>query len=182
MTKKEFSLFCAAMRTYFPKEKILPNEQAMELWYLQLQDIPYEIATLTLNKWVANNQWSPTIADIRASATEFTKGTIPDWGLAWETVMKAISHYGAYRAEEAVAALDGLTKECVERLGFYNLCMSENLGVERANFRIVYEQLAERKRMEMQMPPKLLEAIQGVQESIEVKRLAKEVERLEVKE
>ena len=65
MNRKEFALFASALRTYYPREKLLPNEQAMELWFNQLQDIPYKVAELTLNKWVATNKWSPSIADIR---------------------------------------------------------------------------------------------------------------------
>lgn len=163
MTRKEFSLFCAALRTYYPKEKILPNEQAMELWFDMLNDIPYSTAVATLKAWVSTNEWSPTIADIRASAAEVAHGVIPDWGFAWEKVIRAINNYGAYRAEEAMDSLDELTRTCVGRLGFTNLCMSENLSVERANFRIVYEQLAERKKQEKQMPEKLLKAIEAIQ-------------------
>lgn len=65
MTKKEFAIFASALRTYYTKEQILPNDQAMELWFMQLKDIPYDAAQEMLNKWVANNKWSPTIAEIR---------------------------------------------------------------------------------------------------------------------
>ena len=43
--KKEFGMFTAALKTYYPREdKLLPNQEAMELWYRQLQDIPYIVA------------------------------------------------------------------------------------------------------------------------------------------
>ena len=56
MDKKEFALFASALRTYYSKENLLPNSQAMELWFRQLMDIPYPVAEATLNKWVATNK------------------------------------------------------------------------------------------------------------------------------
>ena len=37
MTIKEFSLIAAAIKTYFPRDNILPTENAMELWYEELR-------------------------------------------------------------------------------------------------------------------------------------------------
>ncbi len=65
MNRQEFGQFVMAMRTYYNKEKLVPNDQAMELWYRQLSDIPYDIACEMLNRWVQVEKWSPTIADIR---------------------------------------------------------------------------------------------------------------------
>lgn len=65
MSKQEFAILASAIRTYYPKEKILPNQQAMQLWFTHLQDIPYKVAEIALEKWVINNKWSPTIADLR---------------------------------------------------------------------------------------------------------------------
>ena len=65
MTKQEFAVLASAIRTYYPKEKILPNQQAMQLWFIHLQDIPYRVAEVALEKWVISNKWSPTIADLR---------------------------------------------------------------------------------------------------------------------
>ena len=155
MNKKEFAIFVSALRTYYPKEKILPNEQAMQLWFNQLQDIPYKVAEVTLNKWVATNKWSPSIADIREQATALTQGAAKDWGDAWQEVIKAISYYGSYREDEALESLDETTRRVVKRLGFRNLCMSEEIQVDRANFRMIYEQQQERDKQDAQLPPRL---------------------------
>lgn len=152
MIKKEFATFAMALKTYYPKEGLLPNEQAMELWYKQLQDIDYKVAEAALNKWVATNKWSPTIADIREQAAAISAGDIPDWGDGWEQVLRAIRHYGSYEPQKALDSMDELTRKCVERLGFRNICMSENISADRANFRMMYETLAERQKKEMQLP------------------------------
>lgn len=146
MDKKEFALFASALRTYYSKENLLPNSQAMELWFRQLMDIPYPVAEATLNKWVATNKWSPSIAEIRELAAEIQNGKLPDWGEAWEETCKAISRYGYYRPKEALASLSPLTRKTVERLGFTNLCLSENSTADRANFRQCYEIVAKREQ------------------------------------
>lgn len=155
MNKKEFAIFASALRTYYPKENLLPNEQAMQLWFNQLSDIPYKVAEVTLNKWVATNKWSPSIADIREHATSITQGEAKEWGDAWQDVLRAISKYGSYREDEALESLDETTRTVVRRLGFRNLCFSEEIQVDRANFRMIYEQQQERDKQDAQLPPRL---------------------------
>lgn len=155
MDKKEFGQFAMALKTYYPREQLLPNEQAMELWYRQLCDIPYNLAEVALNKWVATNKWSPSIADIRRMSLEVKEGSRPDYGEGWEQVMRAIRQYGVYREEEALQSMDEVTRQCVKQMGFKNICMSENITADRANFRMIFENMAERKRNEAQLPETL---------------------------
>lgn len=162
MTKQEFSLFAAALRTYYPKEKILPNEQAMQLWYTQLQDLDYKLAVLVLNKWVATNKWSPSIADIREQAAEANKGQSKDWGEAWHDVLLSIGKYGSYQEQAALESFDELTRQAVKRLGYRNICLSEDINVDRANFRMIYEQLEQRQKQDAQIPSKLKEMLEQV--------------------
>jgi hypothetical protein len=159
MTKEEFSKIAAALRTYYPSQNIMPNRQSMELWYMQLCDIDYQIMTMALNQWVAVNKWSPTIADLREAAYNITSPGIPDWDSAYEDVRKNIRKYGFYNAEEGLAHLDGVTLETVKRLGYTKMCLSDNPTALRANFRDVYNRLAERSRAEAKMPVGLLNAV-----------------------
>lgn len=159
MTKQEFATLAMAIRTYYPKEQILPNKQAMELWYRELQDIPANVAEAALRKWVATNKWSPSIAELREMAAEVRNGEIPDWGEGWERVLTAIRRFGSYREREALDSLDPMTRTCVQRLGFRNICMSENISYDRANFRMMYESLAEREQTRQQMALPLQEVI-----------------------
>lgn len=165
MTKKEFVYLALAMRAYFPKEKnLLPNEQAIELWYYQLKDLNYKVAEAALNKWAATNKWSPTIADIRETAADITIGELPDWGEAWQEVTFAIKRFGSYRAGDALKSLSPLTKKAVERLGYMQLCASENIAADRANFRMIYETLAEREKKQAQLPEGLKQLIGQLQQ------------------
>ena len=151
MTKEEFARVADAIKTYYPREKVIPNEAAMELWFRQLADIDYPSMCLALNKWVETSRWSPTIADLREKAAEVRLGDVPDWSEAWERVLYVIRRYGPYRQREAMAALDETTRTVVRRLGFMALCASENTAADRANFRQIYSTLADRTRKHDQL-------------------------------
>ena len=159
MDEKQFATFAMALRTYYPKENLLPTKQAMELWFSQLSDIPYEVAQVGLQKWVAPNKWSPTIAEIREMASSVTHGEIPDWGEAWEEVRRAMRKYGSYNPQKALESMSPLTRKATERIGFVNMCRSENPSHDRANFRMIYETLAEREKKDAQLPEPLKQLI-----------------------
>lgn len=163
MNAQEFGKFAAALRTYYSRENILPNKQAMELWYRQLQDIPYEAAEAILSKWVATNKWSPSIADIRDGMAEIQNGgAVEDWGEGWNKAMAAIRKYGSYNEAEALDSLPPLTRETVRRLGYKSLCWSENQIADRANFRQVYEILEKRQVEDRKIPLPVREKIAGL--------------------
>lgn len=162
MNKQEFSVFAAAIKTYYPRENLLPNTKAMELWFRQLEDIPYDLAELMLTSWVATNKWSPSIADIREKCLELRGGAIPDYGESWSQVQKAIGCYGMYREAEALESMDDLTRQVVKQMGFVNICTSDNPAAERANFRMIYEQLAGRKKNENVLPEKIRKTIEAI--------------------
>lgn len=162
MNKQEFALIASALKTYYPRESLLPNSQAMELWFNQLKDLPYKVVETALNKWVATEKWSPSIADLRRIASELVNGSLPDWGNGWEQVENAIRFYGTYRASEALESFDEVTRDVVKRLGYNNLCLSENVQADRANFRMIYEQLAQRKATNDQIPENLKQLINNM--------------------
>lgn len=163
MDKQEFAKFAMALKTYYPKEGLLPNQQAMELWFRQLEDIPYQLAEIALNKWVATNKWSPTIADIREAVASVSYGEKPLWSDGWEQVLTAIKKYGSYNPAAALASMDKITADTVRRLGYVDLCRSENIMADRANFRMIFEQLADRQQKDNQMSTNLHQLIEGVQ-------------------
>lgn len=163
MNRQEFAMLSMALKTYYPKENLLPNDKAMELWYEQLKDIPYRVAETGLKKWVALNKWSPSIADIREMATSISHGDIKEWSEAWEEVRRAMSKYGSYNSREALESMTPLTRKATQRIGFTNLCMSENEPTSRANFRMIYEALAEREKKDAQISQPLKQLIAEIQ-------------------
>lgn len=156
MTKREFAIFASALRALYPNnDKLLPNDAARNLWYDMLSDIPFPVADAGLRKWAATEKWPPTIAEIRGFCVSAADGELPDWGGAWRETTDAIGKYGYQRKQEALEALSDLTRETVERLGWRQLCMSENQEADRANFRMVYESLAERRTKDRAISPEL---------------------------
>lgn len=181
MTKKEFAIFAMALKTYYPRENLIPNDKALELWFMQLQDLEYKTIELVLNKWVATNKWSPSIAEIREAAAEITSGPIQDWGEAWQNVLNVVRHYGSYEPIKAMEELDELTAQAVKQVGYYEICQSTNISVERANFRDIYNNLAERKKKRHQIAPQILAMIETAQKenikALEEKSAAAEKEK-----
>ena len=162
MSREEFFKFSAALRTYYPRERLLPNKEAMELWYTQLNDLSYEVAVKVLSIWVTTEKWSPSIAEIREKALELTDVSVSNnWADGWEQVLKAIKHYGRYRESEALATMDETTRLVTKRLGFRNICDSENIVSDRAQFRNIYEQVSERQKKEAQIPERIRNLISG---------------------
>lgn len=163
MDRKEFALIALALQEYYPRDKLLQTKEAKELWFRQLEDIPYKLAEAGVQKWVSLNKWSPTIADIREMVASVSLGNTPDWGEAWNEVQVAIRRYGSYRIGDALDSLSPLARKTAERMGFRNLCMSENESADRANFRMIYEQLANRQKQDAQLPMSLKMLIAEVQ-------------------
>jgi hypothetical protein len=91
---------------------------------------------------------------------EVLSNEIPDWSEAWEEVMKNIQKFGFYRAVEGKEALSELTRKTVDRIGYIHLCNSENITADRANFRDIYNSLAQRERKQSLLPAVMQEAIE----------------------
>ena len=163
MNKAEFATWTMALKTYYPRENLLPNQQAMELWFRELSDISYEVAEAVLRKWVATNKWSPSIADIREATNTMLNGEQLTWGESWERALNAVRRYGSYNKQAALDSLDPLTRRCVENIGYMDLCMSENIMVERAHFQKIFDVMAKREQQQKQIPLALQSAIKQIQ-------------------
>ncbi len=163
MVKSEFKSFAAALQTYYPRYDIFPNREAMELWFVAMQDLDYNALTTTLAKWVATQKWPPTIAELREMCSEVTEGKLPDWGEGWSEVSKAVRRYGFMRPEEALESMSPTTREAVRRIGWMEICNSENTDTLRAQFRQVYEIVSKRTVEDRKIPEALKETIQQIQ-------------------
>ena len=96
MDKKEFATFVAALRTYYPREAILPNQQAAELWYMELQDLSYNVAMMALREHVHTSKWSPSISELRERAANYRE-------LGWRFVEQIGNLYAVYRCDDPEA-------------------------------------------------------------------------------
>lgn len=170
LTREQFGVLVKAMKAVFTNDNFIPDKSAFEIWYTLLQDIPYSNLNIAVKTYMTTKTFPPTIADLRLICTSAVT-EIKDYGAAWESVMKAIRYYGSYRETEALASLDDLTRECVKRLSFKELCLSENIVADRANFRQIYETLEKRKRVDNQIPL----AIRNEQNKLKIDSMIKQI-------
>ena len=144
MTAKQFEKISKGITTAFPWANLFPSQEAVEIWYRKLGDIPYDVMTAVVNRWIETKTSPPTIAALRAEADIVVNGLPPTWADGWEQVQKAIGRYGYMQREAALASMDEVTAETVRRIGWQQICESENVDALRANFRMVYETMARR--------------------------------------
>jgi hypothetical protein len=172
MTKSEFAQIASALKTFYVRDNFLPNNEAMTLWYEELKDIPYQIARPVTHKWVQTNKFPPTIAEIREMAAGMAGEPTLDWNDGWEQVTRAIRKYGYINESEALESMDEITRKCVKQMGWMNICTSDNIVADRANFRMAFQSLAERKKKESQMSLELRQIMEQIQLSAKDERMA----------
>ena len=152
MTEQEFMKIAAAIKTSYPAVNVLKDKASMNIWYMMLSDIDYQICQNAVLELISTLKFPPTIAEIREKCSMLTSLPVKDWGEAWEEVLMAIRRFGYPQELEAMNSLDDLTRKCVKRIGYQNICMSDNISADRANFRMIYETEAQRKKTDNQLP------------------------------
>lgn len=151
MNEKEFAMIALAVRTVYSNFKVMPDKASANIWFEMLKDIPYKQINLALKEYISTNKYPPTIADLRELASNYNNMPVPDFGEAWEEVINAIRKHGYMEVENAYASMSPLTVKCVKRIGWQNICMSENVTADRANFRMIYETEQKRERERNQL-------------------------------
>jgi hypothetical protein len=167
MNKQEFAKIAMAIRNIYPKESLLDTDAARETWYSLLRDLEYGPTVLAIQKLAQTTSFSPSIAEIRTATAEIDLGPVPDYGQAWEEVMRVIKRYGYYRADQALEALTPLTRTVVKRIGFEEICTTEEIDTIRAQFRRIYEAEARREEQTRQQSRELLKAIEERREEVQ---------------
>ena len=159
----EFKVLVKGLKAVYTSPNFLPDADSIKIWFQMLSDLDYKVASMAIQKYMVTGKYPPTIADIREQATHISVGDKPLWSDGWEEVVMAIRRYGSYQEAKALESMSELTRTAVKRLGFRNICMSENIMADRANFRMIYEQLADRSYNAKQIPVKLSNLIEQAQ-------------------
>lgn len=152
MTQQEFLTIVATIKAAYPNSNVMPDKNSMNVWYTMLKDLDYKYVHIAITDHISNNKFAPAIAEIREKCASLTSTPVRDWGEAWESVLMAVRKYGYMQETEALESMDEITRKCVKRIGFNNVCMSENITADRANFRMIYEQEAGRQKSNNQLP------------------------------
>ena len=163
MTREEFKVLVKGMKAVYAQPTFIPDQDAFNMWFALVGDLPYEVCSVAIKKYMLTNKFPPTVAEIRELASNVINGDQLTWGEAWERAMTAVRRYGSYNQVEAMNSLDPLTRKCVDSIGFMQLCMSENIMVERAHFQKIFEIFAKREQTDRQIPLQLRQAISQLQ-------------------
>lgn len=163
MTTKEFAVIAAAIKTYFPRDSVLPTERAMELWYNELKDLPYDAVNLGLRMYVATNKFAPTIADIREYAGHFYTESDEELNemAAWGLVLKAMRN-SIYHSGEEFAKLPRLVQKAVVSPGqLREWAMAEDvdgtwMNVTQSNFMRTYRTELSQEKILEKLPPDIM--------------------------
>lgn len=151
MTFDEFKILVKAMKSAYTSPNFIPDEYSIKMWYKFLEDLPYDLATMSVQQYIARNKFQPTIADIRENAVAIVTKDI-DWSESWQQVCRLISLYGLPNEQKAYAEMDEATEKAVKRIGWKNLCMSQNASVDRSNYRIIFEAVVKERKDHLSLP------------------------------
>lgn len=163
MTREEFKVLVKGMKAIYSQPTFIPDQDAFNMWFALLGDLPYEVCSVAAQKYMLTNKFPPTVAEIREMCAGVVNGDPLTWGESWERALNAVRKYGSYNKQAALNSLDSITRKCVESIGYMELCMSENIMVERAHFQKIFEVFSKREQTEKQMPLGLQEAITKLQ-------------------
>ena len=161
MEYNDFIKLVKGMKSIWTKPEFIPDKEAVAMWYALLKDLPYEQASVAVQKYALTNKYQPTPADIREQIVSLGDQSV-DWGEAWGNVLKAVSRYGYMNEADALESMDELTRQTVNRIGWQNICQSEldEQTAIRANFRMIYEQSQGKERENAQLPAELKQRIE----------------------
>lgn len=169
MTKEEFSVIIAALRSYWPRGEYCPDIESKKAWYKSLGDIDYEAcekAVLELSQVAA---FPPTIAEIRSTVTrqKAPRSMLMTEAEAWALVEKAVRRSTYYAAEEFSRLPAAVQRAVGSSDVLRSWAMSENpadLGVHEATFKRSYGAVANSEMKERQLSASLFAAIEDARE------------------
>ena len=65
MTKNEWGTIVKQVRAFYPRYNFIEEKDTFDAWYEMLEDLEYAGALRAVQNYVKENQYPPTIADIR---------------------------------------------------------------------------------------------------------------------
>lgn len=166
MERNDFAVWVALLQTYYEKFNPLDTTEKIEIWYREMSYIPVPVLTAALRKYVNSGkkaEYPPSIAELKTLCNEIQFGELPDWGEAWNEVKKAIRRYGYMQEQAALDSLSETTRNAVRRIGWQDICNSDNPDTIRAQFRQVYEIVQRRETENRNLSPDLKQLISSIQ-------------------
>lgn len=136
MKANEFSNIMKLITVFFPKfQENINDDFKKQIWYEVLGDLDYTVTQIALKKLLSSCRFMPTVAEIRQAVSELNNpNTLMSGAEAWGQVTRAISKHGSYAEKEALNSMNSSVALLVKRMGWKDICMSENIMADRAHF------------------------------------------------
>lgn len=171
MTDQEFVIIVKAIKTYFPKERILENNEEVELWYDMIKDLNYNLALAELKKYVATHTFSPSISDIRECLIDFRTDKPLNSSEAWSLVLNTLEEVdmhgnGKMRYDE----LPEMVKTAIGGYPQFREWMNNpsfNKEVEKSAFIKIYQKEELKERDFLKLPADIKRLINKRNEVVE---------------
>jgi hypothetical protein len=142
MTESEWVEVVGRINANWPHQ-IVPDA-ALAKWYDDLKDLPVGYVTRAVEDlYHGGREFPPNGGQIRKRAAEMQVDA-PTFAEVWRLVLRAASKFGRDRVGEARAWLrerHPVAEELVRRVGWREICNSEELEVLHGQARRVYEAL-----------------------------------------
>ncbi|NDO45988.1 replicative helicase loader/inhibitor [Clostridium sp. MD294] len=156
MTREEIVQVLAVLKAnYSGALKDMTRQEAegkINIWITMFADTDREIMNLAVQKIIATSKYFPTVAEVREVIAEINTGCVLDGGAAWGEVITAIRNYGQYRELQALESMSDMTKTVVQRMGWRDLCLSEDTEIDRAHFLKIYQAEEKRQKQKNVLP------------------------------
>lgn len=156
MTIDETVKLFAVVAALFPRDSAFAGADRLmaQSWNAMLTDIPYQVAEAAVQAQAAVSPFPPSISEIREKATRLAKPELARTAdEAWSYAISAVRTYGHLRWDEAKKSMPGDVAEAVERFGFMDICMSENVDVVRGQFMRAWDNNSKRRAEQECLPP-----------------------------
>ena len=169
MTDKEFMVIVKGLKAVYTDPKFLADNDAIDVWYGLLCDLPYQVLSTAVQKYMMQEQYPPTIAGLRKKAAEITASVHEDMSEleAWSLVRKALSNSG-YNAE---AEFDKLPELCQRAVGnpanLHEMALMDTdtvNSVEQSHFIRNYRTALDRKRADAQVAPDVMRLVNNMRQ------------------
>lgn len=115
------------------------TEEQATVWYDFFKDTDYEVFRQAVKRIIPKVKYLPSIAELKEEIAVLTNPMLQlDVDEEWNSVIQAIRKYGNYNGIAALESLKPETREIVKTIGWYRLCMSENIEFERRTFKELF--------------------------------------------
>ncbi len=164
MTRDEFKVLCKAMKAVYTQDNFLPDQDAFNVWFALLEDLPYKVANLAVQKYMVTEHFPPTIADIRNQAHSIASKEMDELNeaAAWDMARKACSN-SLYHAKEEFEKLPVAVQRAIGSPGALRelgQMDSDALNtVEKSHFVRTYRAEIQKIRDEAKLPPSMRQQI-----------------------